>query len=318
MKVSVALVTYNHERFISQAIESVLMQETAFDYELVIGEDWSTDRTREIVVDFQKRFPERIRLLPRDRNVGAHENFAQTLAACTAEYIALLDGDDYWTTPHKLQKQVEFLDSHAECSLCFHPVTWFYESAEDIATASPKHGSKWPQVCRELSSAEDILREIFIQTASVMLRQEILGEYPAWFRELNWGDWPLYVLYADKGKLGCVDEVMSAHRKHGGGMCYGLDEERMYTGAIKMYGHLNKHLDFRYKDVIRPILADYYFKLAVFYDQSGDPNLARAFVSKSLTNDLSNYHKRRLRSIRMLARLMFPSAYQLSKRLLKA
>ena len=85
-----------------------------------------------------------------------------------------------------------------------------------------------------------------------------------------------------------------------------------------MYRHLNAHLGFRYKDVIRPILADYYFKLGVFYDQRGDAPSARACVSKSLANDLSNEHKRRLRSIKMLARLMFPSAYQLSKRLLRA
>lgn len=318
MKVSVAMVTYNHERFIAQAIESVLMQETTFDYEFVIGEDCSTDRTREIVVDFQKRFPEKIRLLLRDKNVGAHENSAQTLAGCTGEYIALLEGDDYWTWPGKLQKQADFLDSHLECSLCFHPVTWFYESAEDIARAWPKHGSKWPQVCREFSSCEDILREIFIQTASVMLRNGILDKYPAWFRELNGADWPLYVLYGDKGKLGCVDDVMAVHRKHGGGISYGLDEETMYTGVIKMYRHLNAHLGFRYKDVIRPLLADYYFKLGVFYDQRGDTRSARACVSKSLANDLGNKHKRRLSLIKMLARLTFPSAYQLSKRLLKA
>ncbi|MDQ3815609.1 MAG: glycosyltransferase family 2 protein, partial [Armatimonadota bacterium] len=129
MKVSIVMVTYNHEKYIAQAVESVLMQETNFDYELIIGEDCSQDKTRAIVMDFQRRFPERIRLLLPEKNLGGSgkTNFLQTLAAAQGQYVALLEGDDYWTSPHKLQKQVDFLDSHPECAICFHKSNMLYE-----------------------------------------------------------------------------------------------------------------------------------------------------------------------------------------------
>ena len=100
-KVSVRIVTYNHERFIGQAIDSVLMQTVNFPYEIVIGEDCSTDNTRRIVMDYRDRYPDKIRLLLHEQNVGQHANIMRTEAACRGRYMANLDGDDYWTDPCK-------------------------------------------------------------------------------------------------------------------------------------------------------------------------------------------------------------------------
>jgi len=113
MKVSILIVTYNHEEYVASAINSVLMQDVSFDYEIVIGEDASTDRTREIVLEFQERYPDKIRALLRDAadaesdraaGVGGKRGFVNGLKACKGQYVALLDGDDYWTDPRKLQK----------------------------------------------------------------------------------------------------------------------------------------------------------------------------------------------------------------------
>ena len=134
VKVSVHMITYNHERFIAQAIEGVLMQQTDFAVELVIGEDCSTDGTRAIVRRYGERYPERIRLLLQERNLGARANALATLNACRGQYIALCEGDDYWTDPTKLQKQVDFLESHPECSLCFHRVLVVYEDGSARST----------------------------------------------------------------------------------------------------------------------------------------------------------------------------------------
>jgi glycosyltransferase involved in cell wall biosynthesis len=127
VKVSVAIITYNHEKFIAEALESVLMQVTDFRYEIVIGDDCSSDRTHEIIGDFQKNHPGKIRLLISETNIGVKKNLAQTIMACKGEYIALLDGDDYWTAPQKLRHQVGFLDSRPGCSFCFHSVKRIYE-----------------------------------------------------------------------------------------------------------------------------------------------------------------------------------------------
>ena len=115
--VSVKMITYNHAPYIAQAIEGVLMQKTSFPFELVIGEDCSTDGTREIVVDYKTRFPHIIRVVTSERNVGMMKNGLRTLAECKGKYIAFCEGDDYWHRQDKLQMQVDYMEKHPRCGL---------------------------------------------------------------------------------------------------------------------------------------------------------------------------------------------------------
>jgi glycosyltransferase involved in cell wall biosynthesis len=115
--VSVVMITYNQEKYIAEAIESVLSQEAPFQFELVIGEDCSTDGTREIVSTYQKNYPEVIRVITGRKNVGMILNFIRTGRACTGEFLAFCEGDDYWHRRDKLKLQVEYLEGHAGCGL---------------------------------------------------------------------------------------------------------------------------------------------------------------------------------------------------------
>ena len=117
--VSISMITYNHAPFIAQAIEGVLQQKTTFPFELVIGEDCSTDNTREIVSEYHKKHPDIFRVIASDKNIGATRNSLRTLKACQGKYIAYCEGDDYWHHPYKLQKQVDYLESHQECGLVY-------------------------------------------------------------------------------------------------------------------------------------------------------------------------------------------------------
>src|SRR4030067_128381 len=117
MKVSVIVITYNHEEFICQSLDSILMQDVNFEYEIVIGEDCSTDKTRDILLDYQKNYPDKIRLILSEKNRGLIANFVQTYKSCSGEYIATIDGDDYWTSSQKLQKQVDFLDNNLDYAM---------------------------------------------------------------------------------------------------------------------------------------------------------------------------------------------------------
>lgn len=117
--VSVIMLTYNHEDYIAQAIESVLMQETSLRYELLIGDDASTDRTPEIVREYAEKYPDIIRPVLREKNLGANRNNYELHTLTKGKYIASIEGDDYWLDTHKLQKQYEFLESHPEYSSCF-------------------------------------------------------------------------------------------------------------------------------------------------------------------------------------------------------
>jgi Glycosyl transferase family 2 len=115
--VSVVMITYNHARYIGAAIEGVLNQQAPFQYELVIGEDCSTDGTREIVRSYQERYPHLIRVIASDGNVGMVRNFLRTSRACSGAFLAFCEGDDYWHRPNKLKLQVEYLESHPSCGL---------------------------------------------------------------------------------------------------------------------------------------------------------------------------------------------------------
>ena len=115
--VSVCLVTYNQKEFIKDAIESALMQKTNFEYEIVIGDDYSTDGTLEICIDYANKYPNKIKVLRRERNLGLLMNFFETIKKCRGELIAYLEGDDYWLTDNKLQQQAEILLKDNDISL---------------------------------------------------------------------------------------------------------------------------------------------------------------------------------------------------------
>jgi len=118
--VSIWMITYNHEKSIEKAIKSVLMQKTTFEFELIIGEDCSTDNTPSIINSYKSKYPNIIRARFNSANIGMSNNMIKTLEECNGKYIAMLEGDDYWTDEYKLQKQVEFLDANTHYSLCCH------------------------------------------------------------------------------------------------------------------------------------------------------------------------------------------------------
>lgn len=118
VQVTVLVITYNHARFIETAIESVMAQETDFEFEVVISEDCSTDGTREVVQRLAAAHPDRIRTLLSDRNLNDNSVVRRGVEAAQGRYLALLDGDDFWTSKHKLQRQVDFLEGRPDCSAC--------------------------------------------------------------------------------------------------------------------------------------------------------------------------------------------------------
>jgi glycosyltransferase involved in cell wall biosynthesis len=128
--VSVKIITYNHAPFIALAIEGVLQQNTNFHFELVIGEDYSTDGTRKIVFEYQKKYPDFIRVITSEENVGMKKNGYRTTKACRGKYIAFCDGDDYWHRPDKLQKQIDYLENHPECGMLYSDFDIYYPKSK--------------------------------------------------------------------------------------------------------------------------------------------------------------------------------------------
>jgi len=209
-KVSIICITYNQEKFIQQAMESFIMQKTNFSFEVIIGEDCSTDNTANIIRDFEKKYPTIIRTIYRDKNIGLVDNLIDVLKHAKGEYIALCEGDDFFIDENKIQLQADFLDKHKDYAICFHPVKVFFENNLDKEFIFPVNfdNSKF--------TVKELLKENFIQTNSVMYRKY---EYEGLTRSYVLPyDWYLHLYQAQFGQIGFINKVMSVYRRHTNGI----------------------------------------------------------------------------------------------------
>lgn len=229
------MVTYNHAAFLGEAIESVLAQDFA-DWELVIGEDCSTDDTLAVARRYAERDPERIRVLSGPDNLGGRGNFMRTLGACRGEYVAQLDGDDYWTAADKLSRQVAFLDEHPDAALVFSACEMVGEGehSERRVFRAPGRKPRYEQL--------ELLHGNPMSSCAVLWRRPAVESYPAWFQEVPVGDWAVHLLVADGGWMGYEDRVESAHRTHAGGMWGSLGELRRLEQRLAVRPFLADHL----------------------------------------------------------------------------
>ena len=221
--VSVFMTTYNHGRFIAQALDGILMQEVDFSYEIVIGEDKSTDRTREIVCEYQRKHPAKIRLRLSRENLYSQglKPGAAVLYACRGKYIAFCEGDDYWTDPKKLQKQVAALEAKPEISACYTNAA--VENENGDAQPSVWLGHKGPSSCapkpeKTYLSQIDIIRNHSIPTCTLLARAAPLRRLPPWFFRIPTGDWGFAMILTEHGSVKFMDEVTAVYRRHSGGV----------------------------------------------------------------------------------------------------
>jgi glycosyltransferase involved in cell wall biosynthesis len=305
MKLSVQMVTFNHEAFIAKALDSVLMQRTNFEYEIVIGEDCSTDNTRNILLDYQKRYPHKFKLILNEKNMGMHKNGNQALEACEGEYVAILEGDDYWMSPDKLQKQVDFLDNNPECIICFHNAMMLYNdnSHESHAYCSPKQ--------KEFSSIEDLLiMGNFMPSCSKMFRKKYI-EIPDWIYSLKMGDWPIDILLARHGSIGYIDEIMGAYVIHHAGAWYAMrqDLEASSKANIEVYEKMYDVLPRKYRKLIRHILHKLCVDNAEKFESLGEIDKAGKYALKAFTDHCVMSK----RMFKLLLKIKTPGTFNLLK-----
>ena len=239
MKLSVSVVTYQQERYVRQALSSVLEQQTDFDFEVVVGDDASTDGTRDILREMRCAAPERIRLLMAAANYGDSglSNFMATIDAAQGEYVAFLDGDDFWTSPHKLQRQVDFLDRHPDCVICAHRVEHRLENGDVLLSPRPARGD------RELSVGR-LLISNFAEKISTVVRRSAIEALPEWYRKTDAisADWLFNVLTGRTGKVGFIDELLAVHRLHSDSISVGHGNERLLSDKLKTLDLLYPYL----------------------------------------------------------------------------
>jgi glycosyltransferase involved in cell wall biosynthesis len=215
-EVSVCMIAYQHEAYIRQAIESILSQDVDFPIELVIGDDCSTDGTAAICEEFAARDP-RVRMLPRERNLGVMPNFTRTLRGCRGRYIAICEGDDYWTDPLKLRKQVSFLDSHNDYAGATH-------QAQVVIDNAPVR--KFKEDVPATLTTPDLIGGRLFHTASVIFRRPVLDLFCNGPLVLGC-DRLLNFCISFVGKIHYSQECMCIYRLHGAGMSSNATVEQM-------------------------------------------------------------------------------------------
>ena len=207
VKVSIFTLVYNQEEFITQTIDSILMQKTNFDYQLVIGEDCSTDNTRLICQDYQKKYPSKIKLLPSlGKNIGLIANYMRTIKACDGKYIAICDGDDYWIDELKLQKQVDFLESNPEYNIVGTNYIKIYKNNRFVEDKKERQ--------KQVYEFDDLIFKNLIPSVTALFRNiPNQDPLPNWILNFPYGDWPTYLwVLKNGGKIHFLDDVTAVYR----------------------------------------------------------------------------------------------------------
>jgi glycosyltransferase involved in cell wall biosynthesis len=244
----------------------------------IIADDGSDDGTQDIILKYAAKYPHIVPLFRKDRKTTPWNNIHALFDMARTEYVALCDGDDYFTDPLKLQTQVDFLDEHKDCALCFHVVRVTYEDDPDRERLHPPLEAL-PRGVRPVYYLVDLLRFNFIQTNSVVYRWRFKDGLPDWFRtDLCPSDLYWHLLHAEQGKIGFINKVMSVYRRHEKGIYYLSETNRLKhrhavgMDELKVYDAVNRHFNGRYAsilgDMASGVIADW-----LMYTETEDATL---------------------------------------------
>ena len=215
-RLSIVCLAYNAAAYIRQALDGFLMQKTRFPFEVLVHDDASTDGTSDIIREYVEKFPETVRAVLQKENqfskgVTVSSRFLWPLVR--GKYVAVCEGDDYWTDPLKLQRQVDWLDAHPESSVCFHPVVVHFEDGSRPDSVYPS-----PKDCPDGFTFRGLLRHNFMQTNSVVYRWKLKGRECDVPLDIAPRDWFTNLVHAEKGEIGFLPEAMGVYRRHSGGV----------------------------------------------------------------------------------------------------
>jgi len=215
-KLTVVTTTYNQEKFIKDCIEGIVNQKTSFPFQLIISDDCSTDETRNIIKEYQKKYPDIVKPIFREKNLGAMGNFVQTLNEVHTEYVALCDGDDYWTDMSKLQKQVDFLDKNKDYTICYHLTKVVFEDNSEEPSVYPLC-DETEQTFKDLLSGNNIPANTVVYRWLFKDKDSFIKEFPD---DIIPGDYYVHLMHGRKGKIHLINKQMSIYRRQKDGMWY--------------------------------------------------------------------------------------------------
>jgi len=260
-KLSIVTVTYNQEQLISRTIDAILNQKTDFDIELIIGEDCSTDNTRQIVLGYQNKYPEKIKVITSETNVGIELNYLRCYRVCQGDYVAICDGDDYWVDELKLQKQVDFLENNKEYGL--------------VGTALKYYNTETNEILEEIvlnKNATYSLETVFLKnpfTASTVLFEwRLLDSFLELYEHTpaleNFIDYSLWLYFASKKKVAILKDITTAYGVSENAISQNKDTQKAWQYRKRNYNHF-KFFDSYIDTIDNTTINAAYYNRAIWY-----------------------------------------------------
>jgi glycosyltransferase involved in cell wall biosynthesis len=273
-KVTILVPTYNQEQFIEQCITSLLAQKTNFDYKIIIGEDESSDKTRQICKNFANQYPNKIELILQNREnvikingrITGRYNFIDLLNRVNTPYFALCEGDDYWIDEHKLQKQVDFLEQNPDFNICFTRA-YLLKNNQLEPHKIPENNLNGIYTYNDLLQYNN-----FIATASVMVRIDNENfpakNFPEWFKQIPYGDMGLYLLACKTKKIKCLPDFTAVYRIHSSGVWSGMDKIKQAEASLLFHQLIYPHLTEKQQKTVQQKHKELIKKTALLYSKN--------------------------------------------------
>lgn len=270
--VSVAIVTYNHEKFIEQCIESVFAQKTNFDFDVIVGEDCSTDNTRQVLMMLEQKYPGRLKPIYHQKNVGFMSNsFDYCFPRCKGKYIACIDGDDYWCDDKKLQMQVDALEKDKTAVISFTAVS-FWDNTNKTLIENPAT----PFLKKDRFTFNDILDLNVITTSSVVYKNVFTNGLPPGITNFKMGDWPIWLFLLLKGDAIFIDKITTVYRIHNSGVYTPLNQDKRWILTFETYERLLTYPEFKeHATFIKQRISDLSYNFVCNEIRKKDPDKAR-------------------------------------------
>ncbi len=256
-KITTMITTYNHEKYIAQAIESAIKQTGNFIHEILISDDGSTDKTPQIIAEYAQKYPHLIKNISSKQNIGISANMKKCFEAASGKYIAVLEGDDYWIDIKKLEKQMNFLEKNKDCSMVFSRVK--VQKQQNFRLLE-RHNNLTNKL-----TGDDFIKELslIVNFSCCMFIGKIMRSLPEVLYQTRFSEIPLAFYLEQKGKIGFINRPLSVYRQHENGVWTGADKEKQLLSGLKCRETAMKVCAGKYKSELQRIIDEnykYHFK----------------------------------------------------------
>ncbi|MDR0824347.1 MAG: glycosyltransferase [Prevotella sp.] len=244
MKVNVILITYNHADYIRQALESILIQETPYNVEIIVADDCSTDNTVEIIKEYEATTQFTFRYLPKTKNIGYIRNYRQAFAACTSDYIAIMEGDDYWVKPTHLQNHIHFMEKLPEASMSYNRHIRLFEDQHREEIFDWTDSKDYQLVTTEQLALGNRIGNL----SCCVFRGNLVRQLDPKLFDMEIADWMLGMYMGQFGALAYLKDVTSAYRIHDNGQWSKMSEKSQCERIIELINQYDKYFDYKYTE----------------------------------------------------------------------